>query len=160
TPDGYLWFGTFNGLVRFDGVDFTVFDTSNTPQLPSAGVVTLHLDRAGRLWSSTLRGMAVRVNGEWRSMGKESGWAGNYARTFSERSNGDLLVTTFDGEVLEFSNGVFRALPPPPGERGKGYFGYVDEGGSWWAVQNRFAGRWDGERWVEMVSLPRLSAEE
>src|SRR5262245_4324342 len=43
--DGYLWFGTFNGLVRFDGVRFKVFDRSNTPQLPSDGIVNLHLDK-------------------------------------------------------------------------------------------------------------------
>src|SRR5204863_10040119 len=26
TPDGYLWFSTFAGLVRFDGFRFSVFD--------------------------------------------------------------------------------------------------------------------------------------
>ncbi|MEK7707828.1 MAG: two-component regulator propeller domain-containing protein, partial [Verrucomicrobiota bacterium] len=33
TRDGYLWLGTLNGLVRFDGIRFTVFDEGNTPEL-------------------------------------------------------------------------------------------------------------------------------
>ncbi|MEO6183002.1 MAG: two-component regulator propeller domain-containing protein, partial [Verrucomicrobiota bacterium] len=44
TRDGYLWLGTLNGLVRFDGSRFTVFDESNTPGLNSSRIVHLFED--------------------------------------------------------------------------------------------------------------------
>ncbi len=33
TTDGYLWFTTLDGLVRFDGVRFKVFNKGNSPNL-------------------------------------------------------------------------------------------------------------------------------
>src|SRR5437867_3455539 len=60
TPDGYLWFGTFNGLVRFNGAEFKVFNPANTPQLPSGEIANLHLDAASRLWVSTDSGLVLR----------------------------------------------------------------------------------------------------
>jgi ligand-binding sensor domain-containing protein len=47
TRDGYLWLGTFGGLVRFDGMQFTVFDTSNTQALRSKRILALFEDRDG-----------------------------------------------------------------------------------------------------------------
>jgi ligand-binding sensor domain-containing protein len=48
--DGYLWFGTNEGAVRFDGAHFTTFDHYNTPELKMSAARTMLEDREGRLW--------------------------------------------------------------------------------------------------------------
>jgi len=149
TRDGYLWFGTWSGLVRYNGDRFMVFNPANTPQLPGAGIVNLHADTRDRLWVSTVAGLVVIEGAQWRSIGTNEGWAGKYVRTFAERANGDLLMTTFDGHVLAVENDRLTELPPPPGELGQGYIAAVGEQGQWWLAQNRFVGYWDGQRWVK-----------
>ncbi len=147
TPDGYLWFGTFNGLVRFDGLKFTVFDRANTPELPGAEVVNLHLDRAGRLWVSTLNGLVVRDGTNWSVVREAPTTDRDYVRCFVERTNGDLLLTLSKGGILESIAGRIRKLPTPPGEAGTGFLGFTDEEGHWWVAQRGFTGTWDGSRW-------------
>ena len=160
TPEGYLWFGTFNGLVRFDGIKFTVFDPSNTPELPSPGIVNLHLDASRRLWVSTYRGLVVSEPDRWTTFRPVPAWTGNYVRTFSENA-GVLCATSFDGKVFQARDGRFEELPRPPGTEGEGYLGSVDRlGGTWVAQGDSVFARWDGRHWqpsdLAATLLPNL----
>jgi len=50
TPDGYLWLGTQEGLVRFDGIEFFVFDKSNVPEMHNNDIRSLTLGPENTLW--------------------------------------------------------------------------------------------------------------
>lgn len=66
TRDGYLWIGTQQGLARFDGLRFEVFDAVNTPAFVSDDCLTLAEDEDGSLWVGTTQGLLVRRNGRFQ----------------------------------------------------------------------------------------------
>jgi ligand-binding sensor domain-containing protein len=60
TRDGYLWLGTWDGLARFDGVRFTVFNRDNTEELKNNYIYALTEGRDGSLWIGTGGGGLTR----------------------------------------------------------------------------------------------------
>ena len=55
--DGYLWIGTFEGLLRFDGQNFRLFSQQNTPAFRNHAVTALAESPGGCLWVGTPAGL-------------------------------------------------------------------------------------------------------
>src|ERR1700756_3240329 len=76
TRDGYLWLATDGGLVRFDGIDFTLFDRHSTPQLRSNLIGALTETADGTLWAATADGLLRRSQGSLEVLGSPNGLPG------------------------------------------------------------------------------------
>src|ERR671927_59992 len=109
TQDGYLWLGTQEGLARFDGLNFTVFDKENTPAFKSNDIRALHEDKQGRLWISTSYGLVCRHNGQFTSFTENEGLPDNSIGPLAEDTNGNIFIGTAGG-LARFENGAFKTF--------------------------------------------------
>jgi ligand-binding sensor domain-containing protein/signal transduction histidine kinase len=94
TPDGYLWLGTSAGLVRFDGVEFKLFDSTPLPKSRSSIVTSLSNSRQGGLWFGMERGAFGYFDGRDISLLGRDEWSGMNLDVHSirETKNGDLWI--------------------------------------------------------------------
>jgi ligand-binding sensor domain-containing protein/signal transduction histidine kinase len=106
TKDGYIWIGTEEGLARFDGVKFTVFDKQNTPEIKSNYIRSLLADRQGALWIGTAQGLVRMQNGKFTLFTRDDGLPGETIQAVYEDRENNLWVATANGLGLLKSGGL------------------------------------------------------
>ena len=102
TQKGYLWLGTEEGIVRFNGSSFEVFDRTNTPAFDASNSVqTLFEDSQHTLWIGTKDGLISYRQGVFKRYGVQQGLAGKSVSAITEDETGGLWVGTVDAGVFQ-----------------------------------------------------------
>ena len=97
TEDGFIWIGTYAGLIRYDGDTFVRMDSTHG----ITEVRCLFVDHKGRLWVGTNdNGVAVMERGEFRMWGRAEGLESPHIRAVSEDENGIIYVATTGGIAM------------------------------------------------------------
>src|SRR5512138_587053 len=118
---GFLWFGTEDGLNRYDGHSFTIYrrDPKDPESLPSSMAGVLFEDSKKRLWigsSWSAEGLALydRARDRFKRFRPGTGHRGSEVRTIIEDRQGQLWVGTDEG-VARFDPeaGAFKLFPLP-----------------------------------------------
>ena len=110
TREGYLWLGTLNGLVRFDGNSFTRFNVNNTPGLPDNRIIFLFEDSRTNLWVGTeAGGLCAIKNGAVKNF--DSGSASGKITFAYEDESGTVWFSAADGKFLCWKNGQLESNP-------------------------------------------------
>lgn len=95
TPDGYLWIGTSEGLARFDGRRFRVYDNTNTPAFAGNEVRVLASDASGQVYVMLASGPLLR--GDSRGFERIAGFQGAPAHDLHAHADGSLLICRLGG---------------------------------------------------------------
>lgn len=100
TGDGYLWFTTLEGLVRFDGVKFTVFNKTTSKNLSTSRFTNLLAEADGTFWLGTEENGLIRFqNGEFQNFTVADGLPSERIHAIQKDVDGSLLITVDKGSV-------------------------------------------------------------
>ncbi|MFH1998130.1 MAG: two-component regulator propeller domain-containing protein [Planctomycetota bacterium] len=91
---GYLWIGTQEGLLCFDGKRFDTFTKSNTPAMRSNLIHCINEDAEGRIWVGTNKGLLIIAGDSIQGLGMSDGLAHDCISDILPASDGTVWIST------------------------------------------------------------------
>jgi len=101
---GYMWIGTQEGLAKFDGKNFKIFNRSNNPDFKHNSISSLFVDKDGVLWAGTYNGGITTVHdGVTKHFGEESGVPNSKICSIKQDNEGKIWIATSRDGIFRFN---------------------------------------------------------
>jgi ligand-binding sensor domain-containing protein/signal transduction histidine kinase len=140
TSDGYLWLGTYHGLVRFDGVSYTVFDSGNTPRLANGRITSLYEGPDHSLWIGHETGHVSRMSKrQFQSVLLDSKWPGGVVESISSDDQGDVWLLNDIGFLYRVRDGHVVRTPGGASATRRATLSRAKDGKLWVSSNGRIA---------------------
>lgn len=94
TKEGFIWIGSYSGLIRYDGNTFERVDSTTG----ITSVVSLFVDSKERLWIGTNdNGVIVKENDNYKHYKDVEGMKSSSIRSIVEDKEGNIYIATTNG---------------------------------------------------------------
>lgn len=109
SPDGYLWFGGYHGISRFDGNRFVSLNDLSETHVTIRTVGFLFFDTEGSLWIGTFNGL-YRFDGKSvYKFSEKEGVPDSLFYSATEDNSGNIWISSGDG-LLKWNGTKFTTL--------------------------------------------------
>jgi PAS domain S-box-containing protein len=103
TKDGYLWFGSNNGLFRYNGAHFNVYNSTSTKSLKSNVINALAEDNEGTLWIGTDKGLFYYNKGQLYPFESNRLFQGISISSLAFDNEDNLYIGTSDHTLIKLT---------------------------------------------------------
>ncbi|MGN0686701.1 MAG: two-component regulator propeller domain-containing protein [Oscillospiraceae bacterium] len=134
TADGYIWIGSYGGLIRYDGSVFRNYSVENA--ITSSSIRSLFEDSKGRLWIGTNdTGVIMMEKDVFTAIASPEDHSFLCIRDFAEDDNGRIYVASNSG-MAEVTGDTLSPIDAPEVKGNAVYNVAVDSYDRVWGCMN------------------------
>lgn len=113
SKDGYIWIATWEGLARFNGREWKVFDRNAIPGLSDNGIRALLSAKDGRLWVGSARdGLFSYYKGQWAAIPYENEPGQSQITSLFEDRQGKIWIAAASQTIMSLEpDGSLKKYP-------------------------------------------------
>ena len=145
--EGSIWFGTGNGVSRFEGNSWQTYTQQNS--LAGNPVNAIIQDQEGAIWFGTGNGVSRFEGNSWQTYTQQNSLAGNPVNAIIQDQEGAIWFGTGNG-VSRFEGNSWKIYTQNDGLADNAVLGIIqDRKGAMWFGTRGGVSRFDGKNWTK-----------